>query len=138
MIEKNSVEGAHHVPEDVVKAVGVTTFAAAMETVRDLSYLMHIFQLTRLLQVLSVLLSFTLAMIQFPHIQAKAQAEIDAVIGNDRLPTFEDRDSLVYLEALVREVLRWHGPFPLGKSTAVHRLCYLRLTVRAETRRPPL
>ncbi|KAF8904507.1 cytochrome P450 [Mucidula mucida] len=96
MIEKNSVEGAHHVPEDVVKAVGVTTFAAAMET------------------VLSVLLSFTLAMIQFPHIQAKAQAEIDAVIGNDRLPTFEDRDSLVYVEALVREVLRWHGPFPLG------------------------
>ncbi|KAF9021947.1 cytochrome P450 [Hymenopellis radicata] len=53
-------------------------------------------------------------MIQFPHIQAKAQAEIDAVIGNDRLPTFEDRDSLVYVEALVREVLRWHGPFPLG------------------------
>lgn len=31
-----------------------------------------------------------------PEVQRKAQAEIDAVIGNDRLPNFEDREDLPY------------------------------------------
>ncbi len=37
----------------------------------------------------------------FPDIQAKAQAEIDAVVGNDRLPGFHDREHLPYINALV-------------------------------------
>jgi len=40
-------------------------------------------------------------------VQKKAQAEIDAVIGNDRLPCFQDRDDLPYVNALASEVLRW-------------------------------
>lgn len=31
----------------------------------------------------------------FPEVAKKAQAEIDAVVGNDRLPTFTDREHLV-------------------------------------------
>ena len=46
--------------------------------------------------------------------QERAQAEIDAVIGTDRLPTYEDRPKLPYVEALVWEVLRWHVVGPLG------------------------
>ncbi|KAG6893612.1 cytochrome c oxidase subunit 2, partial [Termitomyces sp. T159_Od127] len=38
----------------------------------------------------------------------KAQAEIDSVVGNDRLFTFEDRQYLPYVDALVKEVLRWN------------------------------
>ncbi|KAF8880416.1 cytochrome P450 [Infundibulicybe gibba] len=38
-----------------------------------------------------------------PGVQRKAQDEIDAVIGNDRLPELRDRPSLPYVEALYRE-----------------------------------
>ncbi|KAF9233018.1 cytochrome P450 [Melanogaster broomeanus] len=57
---------------------------------------------------------FFLAMVLYPEAQRRAQAEIDAVIGNDRLPTFEDRPSMPFLEATLRETLRWHPVAPLG------------------------
>jgi cytochrome P450 len=49
-----------------------------------------------------------------PEVVRKAQAEIDAVVGNDRLPTFSDREQLPYLDALVKEVLRWNAVVPTG------------------------
>ncbi|KAG2040007.1 cytochrome P450 [Suillus americanus] len=58
--------------------------------------------------------SFFLAMTLFRDVQKKAQAEIDAVVGPDRLPSFADRDSLPYAEALVKEVLRWNAIAPTG------------------------
>ncbi|TFY69462.1 hypothetical protein EVJ58_g398 [Rhodofomes roseus] len=54
------------------------------------------------------------AMMCFPDAQRKAQAEIDRVIGNDRLPTLADRDELPYIRALIWEVLRWQPIAPLG------------------------
>ncbi|KZT27006.1 cytochrome P450 [Neolentinus lepideus HHB14362 ss-1] len=62
----------------------------------------------------SAIYTFYLAMTLHPEIQKKAQTEIDAVIGNDRLPTFQDRENLPYVEALVKEVLRWNPVTPLG------------------------
>ncbi|KAG1749707.1 cytochrome P450 [Suillus paluster] len=56
--------------------------------------------------------SFFLAMTLYPDVQKKAQAEIDAVVGPDRLPSFADRESLPYTEALVKEVLRWNAVVP--------------------------
>ncbi|KAF9233021.1 cytochrome P450 [Melanogaster broomeanus] len=56
---------------------------------------------------------FFLAMVLYPEAQRRAQAEIDAVIGNDRLPTFEDRRSMPFLGATLREILRWHPVAPL-------------------------
>ncbi|KAL4061719.1 cytochrome P450, partial [Scleroderma yunnanense] len=52
--------------------------------------------------------SMFLAMTLYPEVQKKAQAEIDAIIGLDRLPTLSDRQSLPYIEALVKEIHRWH------------------------------
>jgi cytochrome P450 len=57
---------------------------------------------------------FVLAMVLNPHVQKRAQAEIDALIGRDRLPTFEDRASLPYIDAIVRETFRWEPVVPLG------------------------
>jgi cytochrome P450 len=54
-----------------------------------------------------------------PEVVKKAQAEIDTVIGNDRLPTFADRPYLPYLEALVKEVFRWNVVTPLGSSLLI-------------------
>ncbi|KAI6017138.1 cytochrome P450 [Pisolithus marmoratus] len=53
--------------------------------------------------------AFFLAMTLYPEVQKKAQAEIDAVTGSERLPTFADRGSMPYIEALVKEVFRWHA-----------------------------
>ncbi|KAJ3557115.1 hypothetical protein NM688_g1644 [Phlebia brevispora] len=63
---------------------------------------------------LSTLNAFYLAMTIYPEIQAKAQAEIDSVIGGDRLPTFDDRARLTYVNAICTELLRWMPVGPLG------------------------
>ena len=44
----------------------------------------------------------------------KAQAELDAVVGSHRLPDFDDQSSLVYVNAIVLESLRWHNVVPMG------------------------
>ncbi|CCM01370.1 uncharacterized protein FIBRA_03420 [Fibroporia radiculosa] len=62
----------------------------------------------------STLQSFLLAMILHPKVFQKAQAEIDRVIESSRLPDFEDRDSLPYLECVLKEVYRWNTPVPLS------------------------
>ena len=53
-------------------------------------------------------------MMIYPDIQARAQAELDSVVGTDRLPTFDDRDSLPYINAICKEVLRWNVIVPLS------------------------
>lgn len=51
--------------------------------------------------------TFILTMVAHPRVLAKAQEELDRVVGRARLPGFEDREDLVYCNAVVREVLRW-------------------------------
>lgn len=58
--------------------------------------------------------TFLLAMLLYPEVQQRAQKEIDSVVGVDRLPDFKDRQYLPYVDALLKEVLRWHSPTPLG------------------------
>ena len=55
-----------------------------------------------------------LAMIAFPEVQRRAQAEIDAVVGRDHLPTFADSPRLPYVRAMIKEVLRWRPALPFG------------------------
>ena len=55
-----------------------------------------------------------LAMIPFPKVQCRAQAEIDAVVGRHRLPTFADTPHLPYVRAIIREVLRWRPTIPFS------------------------
>ena len=63
---------------------------------------------------MSAISSFFLAMTMNPEVQRTAQAEIDRVVGPNRLPTIADRDSLPYVNALVKEVLRWQPVAPMG------------------------
>ena len=60
--------------------------------------------------------SFVLAMAMYPEVQRKAQAELDAVIGCDRLPNFNDLESLPFVNAVVKETLRWQPVLPMGGS----------------------
>ena len=99
LIEQSKSEGAGTLTKEDEKAIiwsAASLYGAAADTT-----------------VIS-LTTFTLAMLLFPEVQAKAQKEIDSVIGSDRLPGFEDRESLPYLNAVVKETLRWWPIAPMG------------------------
>ncbi|KAK7292157.1 hypothetical protein RIF29_07894 [Crotalaria pallida] len=62
----------------------------------------------------AILLEWILArMVLHPEIQAKAQAEIDSVVGYTRTVTDGDLPNLPYVRAIVKETLRMHPPGPL-------------------------
>ncbi|KAJ7082882.1 cytochrome P450 [Mycena belliarum] len=75
--------------ERIIKDVVATTYAAGSDT------------------TLSTLLSFFLAMVLHPQVQAKAWAELERVVPKDRLPCFGDRDRLPYITCIAWECLRW-------------------------------
>ncbi|KAK7013825.1 O-methylsterigmatocystin oxidoreductase [Favolaschia claudopus] len=88
--------------ERVIQNVAATAYAAGSDT------------------TLSILLSFFLAMVLHPEIQDRAYAEIQKVIPDgDRLPAFEERDKLPYIERVVHECLRWN---PVGNLGIAHYL----------------
>ncbi|KAI0050257.1 cytochrome P450 [Auriscalpium vulgare] len=58
--------------------------------------------------------AFFLVLARYPAIQDRAQAELESVTGGTRLPTFEDRPNLPYVNALCKEVLRWRMVAPIG------------------------
>ncbi|TFY51509.1 hypothetical protein EVG20_g10968, partial [Dentipellis fragilis] len=60
------------------------------------------------------LMAFVLLMCLNPAAQKRAQAEIDATVGTDRLPTLEDVPNLPYVSACVKEVLRYWTVGPIG------------------------
>ncbi|PIL23757.1 cytochrome P450 [Ganoderma sinense ZZ0214-1] len=62
----------------------------------------------------STINTFILAMVLHPEVLAKAHEEIDRVVGPKRLPDFDDRENLPYIEAIFQEVLRWRPVVPLG------------------------
>jgi hypothetical protein len=70
-------------------------------------------------QVTSTVHTFFLCMTLYPDIQKRAQEEIDAVLGTGRLPTLADQKHLPYVEALVKEILRWGPAGPRG-SRSLH------------------
>ncbi|KAJ3995888.1 cytochrome P450 1 [Lentinula boryana] len=83
---------------EAIKRMGIASYLAASDT------------------TMSSIGSFLLSMTLHPDIQRKGQEEIDRVIGQKRLPTFEDRPSLPYVEAIYQEVMRLHPPIPAGVS----------------------
>ena len=66
------------------------------------------------LQTASIMQWFSALIPAYPEIQKRAQEEIDRVAGKNRLPTFEDRADLPYIDCIIKETLRWHPAVPLG------------------------
>ncbi|KAF9766890.1 hypothetical protein IL306_000642 [Fusarium sp. DS 682] len=82
--------------EDAIKGTAAVMYAGGADT------------------TVSSIRGFVLAMLLFPDVQKKAQQEIDNIIGTDRLPHFDDRDNLPYVNALIKETLRWIPVTPMG------------------------
>jgi Cytochrome P450 len=65
-------------------------------------------------KTVSSMASLFLALTLYPHVQRRAQCELDFLLAGDRLPTFDDRPRLPYIDALCKELLRWQMVTPLG------------------------
>lgn len=53
-------------------------------------------------------------MLLHPHVQKRAQAELDEIVGPDGLPSFDDYEKLKYVRAVLHELLRWNTVLPAG------------------------
>jgi cytochrome P450 len=62
----------------------------------------------------SVVEFFTMASILYPESAVKAQEELDSVVGQNRLPSFDDTFNLPYVNAFIKEVFRWRPVLPMG------------------------
>ncbi|KAF3663784.1 Cytochrome 78A6 [Capsicum annuum] len=62
----------------------------------------------------AVLIEWILArMVLHPQVQSKVQTELDRVVGGSRAATESDVSEMIYLSAVIKEVLRLHPPGPL-------------------------
>jgi len=95
---RSALEEAHQDPkqEELAKWAAASMYSGGADT------------------TVSATTSFWLAMSLYPEVQVKARSEIDQKIGVNRLPSYEDRESLPYLNAVVKELLRWNPAVPLG------------------------
>ncbi|TFK53785.1 cytochrome P450 [Heliocybe sulcata] len=101
LIKRSIASGRMNAEEEgVIKRVAGVAYAAGSDTSA------------------SALQTAILAMVVYPGAKCKAQAELDAVVGNSRLPDFDDRELLPYTEAFFREVLRWQPVTPLALAHA--------------------
>ncbi|KIY68220.1 cytochrome P450 [Cylindrobasidium torrendii FP15055 ss-10] len=70
------------------------------------------------LQTVSSNITAILALLRNPTVQEKSHEEILRVVGRKRMPTFEDRKDLKYIEAVLLETLRWRPVLPMGVAHA--------------------
>ncbi|KAI0699911.1 CyP450 monooxygenase [Cerioporus squamosus] len=98
MLDRLSEHGRTIPPEEqeIAKNVCITAFEGAADT------------------AFSTLQFFFQAMTLYPGVQKKAQAELDSVVGPDRLPDHSDKASLPYVNALLKETLRWQNVVPMS------------------------
>ncbi|PHH82289.1 hypothetical protein CDD82_6469 [Ophiocordyceps australis] len=95
-VSKLLQENGDEADEDLIKWVAATLYGGGSDT------------------TVTSVCGFIHAMINFPEVQQKAQAEIDAIVGPERFPRLQDRDKMPYIEALVKEVYRWSPVAPMG------------------------
>ncbi|KAJ7112410.1 cytochrome P450, partial [Mycena crocata] len=72
----------------------------------------------------SVIELFFLMMALHPDVQAKAQTEIDSVVGHESIPGFEHRSSLPYVEFIIKELYRYHPVAPLVPHATIQEDVY--------------
>lgn len=60
-------------------------------------------------------MSFVLSMVLHPDVQNKAQAELDLIVQEGRIPTLADRSALPYIDCIIKELHRWRPIAPIGK-----------------------
>ncbi|KAI0373687.1 CyP450 monooxygenase [Pilatotrama ljubarskyi] len=91
-----STAGSSEPDEELTKNVAAIAYAGGADT------------------TISTFQTFFLAMSLHPKVQHRARAELLAAIGPDRLPELSDRDALPFIDAIIKECLRWQNAAPIG------------------------
>ncbi|KAJ6626053.1 cytochrome P450 [Mycena sp. CBHHK59/15] len=121
MLEEPYAEAKHKIEMGTAPHSFVREALCSLEQSENMEYLEQAIQATARSMytagsgtTVSVLSTFILAMLSNPEAQKMAQLEIDTVVGQNRLPDFDDEPSLPYVSALMNEVLRWINPTPIA------------------------
>ncbi|KIM89841.1 hypothetical protein PILCRDRAFT_812637 [Piloderma croceum F 1598] len=96
LVEHYTTKDGHVDGEDDIAASAAVAYAGGSDT------------------TVSAIISFLLALVLYPDVQTRGQEELDRVVGTDRLPTFDDRPTLPYIEGILKETLRWNPVVPGG------------------------
>lgn len=98
VMAKSGKDLHHLAPEDeeAIKWTAVSLYAAGSDS------------------TVAIMQSVIIALLLFPEVIPRAQEEIDRVVGTDRLPNFEDRKNMPYVDGIVKEAWRWNPVGPMG------------------------
>jgi cytochrome P450 len=80
----------------------------------ELSYIVGVLLEGGFETMTSTLEFFTMASVLHPESVGKAQEELDSVVGQNRLPSFDDISNLPYVNSFIKEVLRWRPVAPIA------------------------
>ncbi|KAG9218210.1 hypothetical protein CCMSSC00406_0005891 [Pleurotus cornucopiae] len=115
MLDVNDSKGGDKAEEEIIKSVTASSFAGkTVPPFRNPACANDYTSTAANDTTASALQFFVLAMLLYPEVQRKAQEELDRVVGLGNIPTFEDRESLPYIDAIFRELLRWRPPAAIG------------------------
>ncbi|KAJ3560891.1 hypothetical protein NP233_g10541 [Leucocoprinus birnbaumii] len=81
--------------EQVARNVCAVTYAGAIDT------------------SVSAVQTFFMAMCLYPEVQSRAHTELDSVLAG-RFPEHADRSNLPFINAIIKETMRWQMPTPVG------------------------
>ncbi|KAJ7864575.1 cytochrome P450 [Mycena olivaceomarginata] len=96
LIEQNMTPDGSIANEHMIKEITAESFSAGADVTE------------------AMIKVFILAMLVNPDIQKKAQAYIDAVVADGRMPTFSDRPLLPYIDGILKEIMRWKVVSPIA------------------------
>nr|BAK09477.1 cytochrome P450 [Postia placenta] len=117
--KENSENGTAHLPNLCASVLSDAEGKATLQLEESLKWVAFSVLTGGLDTNISTIISFILAMLRFPDVQKKAQAEIDAVVGSERLPQISDRPSLPYIRSVIAETYRWLPATPLSVPHAL-------------------
>jgi cytochrome P450 len=106
-------------PVSIVQRMLDETKSPGPENLELIKNVAGIVYLAGLDTTVAAVVSFFLAMVIYPDVQLRAQAELDSVVGRGRLPEFSDKKDLPYVNAVMSECLRWLPVLPMGSSISI-------------------
>ncbi|PPQ76481.1 hypothetical protein CVT25_011988, partial [Psilocybe cyanescens] len=107
---KDKMIGGEEVPDCLVKTLLENQESEKLDW-EDICMLSGVFTLGGVHSVSGMIQWFIAMLPSHPEICARAQQELDRVVGRDRWPTIEDEANLPYVRAIIKELQRVHTPF---------------------------
>ncbi|PPQ84569.1 hypothetical protein CVT25_015769 [Psilocybe cyanescens] len=107
---KTKMVAGEEVPDCLIKTLLENQESEKLDW-EDICMLSAVFTLGGVHSVSGMIQWFIATLPSHPDLCARAQEELDRVVGRDRWPTVEDEFNLPYVRAMIKELERLHAPF---------------------------